>query len=167
MQQPQQQPQQLKEIVRILHTDIKGDTNVYHGLTNIKGISWSLSNVVCYLLKLPKDRKVGSLTDKEIKKVEETIKGLSTQNLPSFILNRSRTAEGQAKHLFGSDLELQVRMDVKRLREIQSYRGIRHALGLPVRGQRTKSNFRRGKAVGVVKKRPPQKGKSRTSKGKG
>lgn len=152
------QPQpQLKEIVRILNTDIKGDANIYYGLTLIKGISWTLSNVICYLLKIQKERKVGSLNDAERKKVEELIKNLDSQNLPAFILNRPRTADGRAKHLISSDLDLQIRMDVKRLREIQSYRGIRHALNLPVRGQRTKSHFRRGKSLGVVKKKLKQK----------
>jgi len=59
-------------------------------------------------------------------------------------------------------------MDVKDLREIQSYRGIRHALGLPVRGQRTKAHFRHGKSVGVIKKKIKQKvgTKKKPSKGK-
>lgn len=157
MKQTSEKPAQIKEIVRILHTDIPGNAKLYYGLTRIKGISWTLSNVICYLLKMDKNRKVGTLSDDEIKNIENTIKNLASQNLPSFILNRPRTEEGTPKHLLSSDLELQIKMDIKGLREMQSYRGIRHALGLPVRGQRTKAHFRHGKAVGVVKKKVKQK----------
>lgn len=147
----------LKEIVRILNTDIKGGSRIYYGLTRIKGVSWSLSNAVCNILNLGKKRKAGTLTDEEIKKIEETIKNIHEKKVPSFILNRPRTLEGKPKHLTGPDLELQIKMDIKLLREIQSYRGIRHALGLPVRGQRTKSHFRHGKTIGVIRKKTKQK----------
>ncbi|MHC1580348.1 MAG: 30S ribosomal protein S13, partial [Methanopyraceae archaeon] len=51
-----------------------------------------------------------------------------------------------------AELEMTVKQDIDRLKKIRAYRGIRHELGLPVRGQRTKSSFRRGKTVGVKKK---------------
>jgi len=149
------QVQHTKELVRVLNTDLRGDSNVYTELTKIKGISWSMSNVVCHLLNLEKGRKINTLDDSEIKMIEETIKGLHTKNLPTFILNKPRAHEGQPKHLIGTDLDLQLRTDIKGMRDIQSYKGIRHALGLPVRGQRTKSHFRHGKAVGVTKKKAP------------
>lgn len=147
------QVQHTKELVRILNTDIKGEANVYAGLTRIKGISWALSNVVCHLLSLDKSRKVSTLSDAEIKKLEEVIKSLHTRALPTFILNRPKMHESGPKHLIGTDIELQLRADIKSMRDIQSYKGIRHALGLPVRGQRTKSHFRHGRAVGVTKKK--------------
>jgi small subunit ribosomal protein S13 len=65
--------------------------------------------------------------------------------------------EGEDKHISASDLRLRKDFDVKRLRKIKAYRGIRHAAGLPVRGQRTKANFRKNRkksgAVGVKKKK--------------
>lgn len=162
--QAQAKQEQMKEIVRILNTDVKGEAKVYYGLTRIKGISWTLSNVICYLLKIDKNKKIGTFSDIEIKKIEETIKNLHSQNLPSWILNRPRTEEGSSKHLISHDLDLQKRMDIKRLRDIQSYKGIRHALALPVRGQRTRSHFRKGKAVGVVKKKPQKSTKKKKGK---
>ena len=147
------QVQHSKELVRVLNTDLRGDSNVYTGLTKIKGVSWSMSNVICRLLNLEKGRKVNTLEEPEIKRIEETIKSLHTKNLPTFILNKPRAHEGEPKHLIGTDLDLQLRTDIKGMRDIQSYKGIRHALGLPVRGQRTKSHFRHGKAVGVTKKK--------------
>ena len=60
---------------------------------------------------------------------------------------------GDNKHLIMSDLDFSLREDVKRMERTKSYKGVRHALGLPVRGQRTKTGFRRGgTTVGVFKK---------------
>ena len=84
----------------------------------------------------------------EIKKVEEV---LSNLNIFPFLKNRRLDPEtGETEHLCGSDLDMTKEFDIKRLRKIRSYRGIRHSSGQPVRGQRTKSHFRkRGQAVGV------------------
>ena len=73
-----------------------------------------------------------------------------------FLLNRRKDFEsGLDKHLSSTDLELQRDFDIKRLKKIKSYRGIRHAAGQPVRGQRTKAHFRknRGKSVGIKSKK--------------
>lgn len=152
-----QKPEEKKyeeKVVRILSEDIEGNAKIYVGLTKIKGISWNLSNAICNVLKIDKNRKVGSLTDEEIKKISEFVKN---PQLPSFILNRRFDFEtGEDKHLIGTGLELQKDFDIKRLKKIKSYRGIRHAAGLPVRGQRTRSHFRskdRKRTVGVRRKK--------------
>lgn len=141
-----------EKVVRILSEDIEGNAKIYVGLTKIKGISWSLSNAICNILKIDKNRKIGSLTNEEIKKITEFLK---KPQLPNFVFNRRFDLEtGENKHLVGTDLELQKDFDIKRLKKIKSYRGIRHAAGLPVRGQRTKSHFRknRSKSIGIKKK---------------
>src|SRR3990167_8425454 len=56
-------------------------------------------------------------------------------------------------HLLTSDLKLQKDNDIKRMKKIRSYKGVRHSIGQPVRGQRTRSNFRKGSAIGVNKKK--------------
>ena len=71
-------------------------------------------------------------------------------------MNRRRDfSTNESKHLIGSDLDLVKEFDIKRLKGIRSYRGLRHALGQPTRGQKTRSNFRtnRKKGVGVKKKK--------------
>ena len=144
--------EEMKELVRILHTDLKGSSNIYTGLTRIKGFSWATSAAICKLTGIKRNKKAGLLEDSEIKKIEETARQISTK-LPKFLVNMSKSSEDKPRHLEGSDLELDLKMKLKKLREIQSYKGIRHAMGLPVRGQKTKSNFRKGKSVGVVKKK--------------
>lgn len=148
------QEQDYKEkIVRILLKDIEGNMSLYPGLTKIKGISWSLANSICNSLNLEKNRKIGSLTKEEIKKIEDFMKN---PDIPKYILNRRKDfSSGEDKHLTGTDLELTKNFDIKRLKQIRSYKGKRHASGLPLRGQRTKSNFRknRAKKIGIKKKK--------------
>jgi small subunit ribosomal protein S13 len=55
-------------------------------------------------------------------------------------------------HMSGSDVDVTRKFDVQRMVDKKTYKGVRHMLGLPVRGQRTKSSFRKGRTVGVVRK---------------
>ena len=138
-------------LVRILSTDIEGKMQIYAGLTKIKGISWAVANAVCLKLGLDKKKKVGSLTEGELKKLSEFFKNMS---LPFHLYNRKKDpTTGEDKHLIVSGLELQKDFDIKRLKKIKSYRGIRHAAGLPVRGQKTRSHFRKNKMKAGIKKR--------------
>lgn len=147
-----------EKLIRILSKDIEGGLNVYVGLTKIKGISWGLSNAICKLLNLDKKRKIGSLSKEEIDKINDFLKD---PKMPVYLLNRREDFEtGENKHLIGSALELQKEMDIGRLKKIKSYRGLRHSVGLPLRGQRTRSHFRRNKrkSVGIKKKGAPAGG---------
>lgn len=142
-----------ERIVRILSEDIEGGMNIYSGLTKIKGISWSFSNIICRALEIDKSRKIGSLTNDEVEKIGEFIKNPKTNS--KFLLNRRSDFEtGEDGHLTGTDLDLKKEFDIKRLKKIKSYRGIRHGAGLPLRGQKTKGNFRkqRKKGMGIKKK---------------
>ncbi len=144
-----------EKLIRILSKDIEGGLKVYVGLTKIKGISWSLANAICKGLNLDKNRKIGSLSKEEIDKINDFIR---KPKMPVYLFNRKVDLDtGENKHLIGTDLELQKEMDIGRLKKIKSYRGLRHALGLPLRGQRTKSHFRRNKrkSVGIKKKVKP------------
>ena len=149
-------------VVRILSKDIEGKLNVYVGLTKIKGISWTFSHAICNSLSLPKLKKIGDLSQEEIKKISEFI---SHPNLPAHLLNRRKDFEtGETKHLSGTDLDVKKEFDIKRLKKIKSYRGLRHAAGQPTRGQRTRSHFRNinrkktgGKRVAAVPKVPVTK----------
>jgi len=151
-QKQQKQEKQEERVVRLLSEDIEGKTQLYPGLTRIKGVSWSLSNAICKILKFDKTKKIGALTDEELKVITEFIKN---PKVPAHLVNRRADFEaGEDKHLVGSNLDLTKEFDIKRLKKIKSYRGYRHMSGLPLRGQRTRSNFRknRSKGVGIKKK---------------
>tara|TARA_Y100000310_G_scaffold336968_1_gene422845 strand:- start:2719 stop:3255 length:537 start_codon:yes stop_codon:yes gene_type:complete len=142
-------------IIRILQTDIPGNKRVLTGLTYIKGVSWSICNALCKILKIDSQKKIMDLTEKEIEQITEFLKN---PKLPEFLLNRRRDFEtGEDSHLIGTDLDMKKEFDIRRLKKIRSYRGLRHAFGHPTRGQRTRANFRskKGKtAVGIRKKKP-------------
>ena len=149
--------QTFKHLVRICNTDLEGEKQTNYALTKIKGISFNFANAICTSLNIKKTKKAKELTEQEIKKIEQQIQ---TPNLPTWLLNRRKDfATGKNKHLITSKLELQKELDIKRLQSIKSYRGLRHAWGLPLRGQRTRSNFRKGSALGVKKKTVKKSGK--------
>jgi small subunit ribosomal protein S13 len=139
-------------LVRILSYDLPGSRNIYSGLTRIKGVSWAISNIVCLRLGLAKNKKVLELTKEEIARIEELLKNLE---IPEFMKNRRNDFQtGESSHYLSSDLDIKREFDIKRLKEIKSYKGFRHASKLPVRGQRTKSHFRKkAKAMGIKTKK--------------
>jgi len=141
-------PQEKREerLVRILSKDIEGKMKLYVGLTKIKGISWTFSNAVCKSLNIDKNKTIGALTEEEIQKITDFIKN---PTLPEYLLNRRKDIEtGKEKHLTGTDLDLRKDFDIKKLKKIKSYRGLRHTAGLPSRGQRTKAHFRTNRKRG-------------------
>ncbi len=143
-------------IIRILQTDIPGNKKVLVGLTYIKGVSWSISNAVCKILKIDINKKIAELSEQEIKKIIAFL-GKNKADLPKFLLNRKKDFDtGEDTHLIGGELDMKKEFDIRRLKKIRSYRGLRHAFGHPTRGQRTRSNFRakgKKKTVGVKRKK--------------
>ncbi|MBI5332076.1 MAG: 30S ribosomal protein S13 [Candidatus Aenigmarchaeota archaeon] len=138
-------------IVRIAATDIAGQIKAKNALRKIKGVGHPLAHYICISTQTDPEKRVGEMSEDDIKKIEEFLKDMK---LPSHLLNRQRDLEtGENKHLIGTGLDFRKREDIHFLRKIRAYRGIRHELGLPVRGQRTRSSFRKNKTVGVVKKK--------------
>lgn len=122
-------------MARLLGVQLPDDKRIEYALTMLYGIGWSTSSKILNQIKVNKDIKVKDLKEEEIKRIVEFI-------------DKNLKVEG--------DLREEVSGDVKRLKEIGSYRGIRHLRNLPVRGQRTRSNARtkRGKrkTVGALRK---------------
>lgn len=149
---PPVQEEEQEMLIRIMGFDIAGSKNVYTGLTRIKGVSWAISNAACLKLGIPKSKKIADLSKDDIKKIEEFLTKL---DIYPFMKNRISDPEtGEETHIFGHDLNMKKSFDIKRMRKMKSYKGVRHGSNLPVRGQRTRSNFRKkGLAVGVKKKK--------------
>lgn len=151
------QAQEVEEVnlIRILGKDLRGDKKVSIGLTKIKGISFAFSNAIVGVLGIDPNKRIQELTKEELGLIEEFVKN---PKVPSFLMNRRNDFDdGTDKHLITGDLNLAKEFDIKRLKKIKSYKGVRHNVGLPVRGQRTKANFRKNRkksgAVGVKKKK--------------
>jgi small subunit ribosomal protein S13 len=106
---------------RIAGIDLPRDKRVEIGLTYIYGIGRSRSNEILGRIEVDPDTRVRNLNETEVAELRQ-------------LIDRKYEVEG--------DLRRRVRMDIQRLQEIGCYRGIRHRKGLPVRGQRTKTNAR-------------------------
>lgn len=108
-------------MARIAGVNIPTQKRVEIGLTYIHGIGRTKAKEICDKVGIPEDRRVNQLTDDEVVRIRE-------------IIDRDYRVEG--------DLRREVAMNIKRLMDLGSYRGLRHRKGLPVRGQRTHTNAR-------------------------
>ncbi|HUS88840.1 MAG TPA: 30S ribosomal protein S13, partial [Desulfosporosinus sp.] len=140
-------------------TDLEGTQPVTYALTSIKGVGIKLANAVIEKSGISPEARMGFLSNADVEKIEDIIKNPTTYGIPSWLLNRRKDLEtGKDLHILGSDLTLQTKNDIDQMKQIRSWKGFRHSYGLKVRGQRTKTTGRKGKAIGV-KKKQLQRGK--------
>ncbi len=122
-------------MARIAGVDLPREKRVEIGLTYIYGIGLTTSHRLLEQTSISRDTRVRDLTDDEVQRLRD-------------IVEKEMLVEG--------DLRREVSMNIKRLMDIGSYRGLRHRRGLPVHGQRTKTNARTRKgpkkAIGVRRK---------------
>lgn len=114
-------------MARISGIDLPKDKRVVIGLTYIYGIGNKSSQDIVAEAGISQDTRINQLTETEVASIRE-------------IIERKHTVEG--------DLRREIGMNIKRLMDIGSYRGLRHRKGLPVHGQRTKTNARTRKGPG-------------------
>lgn len=142
-----------KYIIRIADTDIDGEKQLIFGLTSIKGIGRHLASLIADKSGIKRTTLMGELSDEQIEKIKKLL-GEINQFTPPWMLNHRKDMDtGKNLHLISTDVDRRLRDDINLMKMIRCYRGVRHELGLPVRGQRTKSNGRKGLALGVQKKR--------------
>ncbi|MEM2210322.1 MAG: 30S ribosomal protein S13 [Nitrososphaerales archaeon] len=143
---------EFRHIVRIAGKDLDGTKKVVAALADIKGIGQNLAHAILNALKIDSKLRLGSLSEAQISEIEQSLKDLRKIGIPTWAFNRRKDLEtGGDFHIIGSDLELTVRSDIQREMSIGSWRGVRHSLGLKVRGQRTRTTGRKGATVGVKK----------------
>lgn len=156
--QPEKKQDTFKHIVRIANVDVPGGKQTKVALTKIKGIGAILADVICKLAKVDRNKKAGNLSDSEVIELNRVANAPMENGIPEWMANRRKDYDsGEDKHLVTGTLNFTKENDLKRLKKIKCLRGARHQKGLPVRGQRTRSNFRKskGKVVGVKKKGAP------------
>jgi small subunit ribosomal protein S13 len=150
--------QEYRYIVRIMGTDVSGTLKTAYAVGQIKGVSFSLSNAILKKAGVNPDLRVGFITESDITKIEDVIKDPVKYGIPGWMFNRRKDSDtGKDSHLLSADLALKIKTDIDGAKEIRSWRGYRHAYSLKVRGQRTKTTGRAGKALGVKKKTLLQK----------
>merc|ERR1739849_65427 len=139
---------------RILNTNVDGRRKVMFALTGIKGIGRRFSGQICKRAEIDGNKRAGILTNEEIEKIVEIIQNPLQYGIPKWFLNRQKDINDNSySQLFANNLDMALREDLTRLRKIRAHRGIRHYFGLTVRGQHTKTTGRRGKTVGVARKK--------------
>jgi small subunit ribosomal protein S13 len=109
-------------MARIAGVDLPNEKRVEIALCYLYGVGRTLSNKILETCAINPDTRVKNLTDEEVSKIRDTIES--------------------GGYVVEGDLRREIAMNIKRLQEIGCYRGRRHRLGLPVRGQRTKTNAR-------------------------
>jgi small subunit ribosomal protein S13 len=139
--------------LRIIDTDVDGTLKTAYALARMKGIGLSLSEAMLKKAGIDPEGRAGFLTEADVEKIENVLKEPSKYGITPWLMNRRKDGEtGKDQHLIGAELVLRTKMDIDGMKEIKSWRGYRHAYGLKVRGQRTKTTGRAGKALGVKKK---------------
>ena len=145
---------EFRHIIRLFGTDLDGTKPLKYGLIKIRGINQRFASVVISKAHLSPNIRLGTLTDKEIKNLEEIILYPDKYGIPNWMLNRQKDiVRGGDYHVLGSDLILVTKSDVDRMKRTRSYKGIRHGLGLKLRGQRTRTTGRKSGVVGVHRKK--------------
>lgn len=144
-----------------------------YALTKIKGVGRRYSNLVCKKADVDLNKRYGTrehhrrgrniltsicsageLTSEELERIVTIIQNPTQYKIPSWFLNRQRDiVDGKDSHILANGVDSKLRDDLERLKKIRAHRGLRHYWGLRVRGQHTKTTGRRGRTVGVSKKK--------------
>jgi small subunit ribosomal protein S13 len=151
-------PREFQHIIRFAGTDIQGTQLVTYALTNVKGIGIGIANAIMEKAGVAPTKRMGLLSSAEVEKLEDVVLNPVKYDIPTWVLNRQKDLEtGKNIHLLSSDLIFQTKNDIDQMKKIRSWKGVRHSYGLKVRGQRTKTTGREGKAMGVKKKQVKRK----------
>jgi len=150
-----------KHVVRMVGFDLPGDVKVPYAISRIRGVGLNLALALTKQLGIDPTLRLGEVEEEKLESLERVLRDKKHVALPIWFKNRrSDVLENEDMHLIGSDLLMGVRGDVELLKRIKCWRGVRHSLGLKVRGQRTRVTGRFGRSVGVSKGKLKQVGAS-------
>jgi small subunit ribosomal protein S13 len=143
---------EFKYLVRIKGKDLDGRKKLIPALSDIRGVGDNFAQMVVNSMNLDPKLRLGTLSESQLRELEKALLDGSSLRVPQWSYNRRRDPDtGETKQLLGSDLDFANKSDVDREKGVQSWKGIRHSLGLKVRGQRTRTTGRHGRTVGVRK----------------
>ncbi|TEB37572.1 40s ribosomal protein [Coprinellus micaceus] len=140
--------QQFQHILRLLNTNVDGKRKIMYALTEIKGVGRRYSNIVCKKADVDLNKRAGDLNPDELERLVTIIQNPTPIQNPHLDI-----VDGKNYQILSNGVDSKLRDDLERLKKIRAHRGLRHFWGVRVRGQHTKTTGRRGKTVGVSKKR--------------
>ncbi|XP_045625084.1 small ribosomal subunit protein uS13 isoform X3 [Procambarus clarkii] len=147
-------PEKFQHILRLMNTNIDGRRKVMFAMTAIKGVGRRYSNIVLKKADIDQSKRAGEMTEEEVEKIVTIMSNPRQYKIPDWFLNRQKDIkDGKYSQVMSNNLETKLREDLERMKKIRAHRGLRHFWGLRVRGQHTKTTGRRGRTVGVSKKK--------------
>merc|ERR1712198_786354 len=147
-------PTNFQHILRVMNTNIDGKRNIMFALTAIKGIGRRYANIVLKKADIDLTKRAGELSEEDVEKIITIMSNPRQYKIPDWCLNRQKDIkDGKTGQMMSNMLDNKLREDLERLKKIRAHRGLRHYWGVRVRGQHTKTTGRRGRTVGVSKKK--------------
>jgi len=147
-------PEEIQHIIRLYNTNIDGTKKTAFALTGIRGIGMRFGKAVVSRAGVPLDKRAGELNQDEIAKIQDVINDPVAFGIPAYMLNHQKdVVDGLDSQLVGIKLDGNLRMRIEKGKKTKEIRMLRLASGLKVRGQRTKANGRKSKALGAPKKK--------------
>merc|ERR1712226_726443 len=147
-------PANFQHILRVLNTNIDGKRNIMFAMTAIKGIGRRYANIVLKKADIDLKKRAGELSEEEVDKIVTIMQNPRQYKIPDWFLNRQKDIkDGKTSQVLANALDNKLREDLERMKKIRAHRGLRHYWGLRTRGQHTKTTGRRGRTVGVSKKK--------------
>ena len=146
-------------ILRMADSDVDGLKPIAIGLTSIKGVGMRTSQQICRLAGINGKTLGGHLSEEEQDSLRSAIDDYAT-TVPWWLVNRQRDlGTNEDAHIVAMEVKMTRDDDISRMAGIKAYRGMRHRSGHKVRGQRLRSNGRKGSSLGVEKKKIVEKKK--------
>ena len=140
-------------ILRMADSDVDGLRPIEIGLTSIKGVGMRTSQQICRLAGINGKTLGGHLSEEEQDSLRSAIDDYAT-TVPWWLVNRQRDlGTNEDAHIVAMEVKMTREDDISRMAGIKAYRGMRHRSGHKVRGQRLRSNGRKGSSLGVEKKK--------------
>ncbi|KAI5170911.1 small subunit ribosomal protein S18e [Pancytospora epiphaga] len=147
-------PNEIQHIIRLYNTNIDGMKKTIYSLTKIKGIGRRFAKAVVVRAGVSLNKRAGELSHEEIEKIQEVIADPEAFGIPSYMLNHQKDlVDGLNSQLVGVKLDADLRLRIERGKRTKEVRALRLDAGLRVRGQKTKSNGRKGKMTKTNKKK--------------
>merc|ERR1712113_1360617 len=147
-------PGTFQHILRVMNTNIDGKRNIMFAITAIKGVGRRYANLVLKKADIDLSKRAGELSEEDVEKIITIMQNPRQYKIPNWFLNRQKDIkDGKTGQVMANFLDNKLREDLERLKKIRAHRGLRHYWGLRTRGQHTKTTGRRGRTVGVSKKK--------------
>jgi small subunit ribosomal protein S18e len=141
-------------LLRLMNTNVNGQDRVMYALTRVRGMGRRMANLVIKKAEIDLAKRAGELTEDEQESIRAVMQNPAQFDIPLWFFNRRKDRKtGQDLHLIANQIDGKLRDDIERMKKIRLHRGLRHAWGIRVRGQHTKTTGRRGRTLAIGKEK--------------